>query len=212
MIGRIWYVLTALTVVTALAFHVAIAAEGDPQFASAAASVANMFTYFTITSNVIVGVVSALLASGRARGESWLSALCVAGLTAITITAAVFHVVLASAIPALSGAPAVANTLVHTVVPTVFIAGWAAFGPRGTVHVRTVLLSLIYPVTWLAFTLIRGVLSDYYPYPFMDATQIGYAQMALNVTLVAVLYVVLAVAFGAIDRALAHRSSAAQVP
>lgn len=204
MLGRIWYAVTALAVVAALATQIVITASGDPRFASTAARVANMFTYFTITSNLLVGVVSAVLASGHARRATWLHALAVAGLAAITITAAVFHIVLAAAIPHLTGAVAVANTLLHTVVPILFVVGWAAFGPRGIVHVRTVLLSLIYPLGWLALTLIRGALTDYYPYPFMDETQIGYAQMALNVTLVALLYAALAAGFGAIDRALAR--------
>lgn len=53
-------------------------------------------------------------------------------------------------------------------------------------------------MVWLTYTLIRGALAqdrfgrDYYPYPFLDVATEGYAKVAINVVLVAVLFAVLA--------------------
>ena len=203
---RSWYAATAVAVLVGLVVQIVLVAEDDARFGSAAARVANLFTYFTIDSNLLVVVTSALVAAGRARDQTWFRALWVASLLAISITALVFHVVLAPMLPALHGALAVANALVHTVAPLLFVAGWVMLGPRGVFQVRSVAASLLFPLAWLLFTLIRGAVSDYYPYPFLDVAAIGYARGLAHVGLVAVLLLALALALAGIDRARSRRS------
>jgi hypothetical protein len=36
-----------------------------------------------------------------------------------------------------------------------------------------VLAWLAYPAAWLGYTLIRGASVDWYPYPFVDVSQLG---------------------------------------
>ncbi len=200
--GRGWYAVTAATSLSAIVIEMILAGIGDPRFGSSAARVANVFTYFTIASNVLVGIVGTLIALGRMRCH----ALFVAALVGISITGAVFHALLARLIPQLSGAPALANALLHTAVPLMMIAGWLVTGPRGAFTRRSVLWSLIYPLGWLGATLIRGALAGYYPYPFLDVAALGYARMLANVAMIAALYVALAASLGVVDRGLAHRT------
>ncbi|MBA3233238.1 MAG: Pr6Pr family membrane protein, partial [Propionibacteriales bacterium] len=81
------------------------------------------------------------------------------------------------------------------------------FGPRGLVRPRVVGLALVYPVAWLAFTLSRGALIGWYPYPFVDVTTLGYARVALNCVHITLLFLVLAaVAFG-VDRVHSRRAA-----
>ena len=61
---------------------------------------------------------------------------------------------------------------------------------------------MLHPVAWLAFTLVRGALIGWYPYPFVDVGVLGRATVALNCLGITVLFLGLAaVALGA-DRAL----------
>ena len=76
------------------------------------------------------------------------------------------------------------NTVVHYVVPIMMVAGWLAFGPRPRIDGRTVLLALLFPALWLAYTLVRGAIWKWYPYPFVDVTTHGYLRVALNALLV----------------------------
>jgi hypothetical protein len=39
---------------------------------------------------------------------------------------------------------------------------------------------VLYPFCWLVFTLIRGAVISWYPYPFIDVTQLGYGKTILN--------------------------------
>lgn len=203
-LGRIWYAVTALAVLAGLVIETILVA-GDRGPGSALARVANLFTYFTIQSNLLVGIAAMLVATGRARDATWFRALFIAALLSISITALVWHGVLAGPPGALSGAAAVGNALVHTISPAFFVVGWLALGPR-VFTARAVLLSLLYPLAWLALTLIRGALADYYPYPFMDVTDIGYARTVANLSIIVGLALVLALAFTGIERAIDRRS------
>ena len=42
------------------------------------------------------------------------------------------------------------------------------------------LLWVIYPLFYLGFVLVRGKLTGFYPYPFIDAKTLGYAGVAAN--------------------------------
>jgi hypothetical protein len=72
------------------------------------------------------------------------------------------------------------NVLVHYVVPIMMIVGWLAFGPRPRIGGATVLWSLLYPASWMVYTLVRGAIWKWHPYPFVDVTTHGYGQVALS--------------------------------
>ncbi len=126
---------------------------------------------------------------------------------AITVTGVVFHLAL-SDLQELTGWPAFADFVLHTVSPFLAVVGWGVFGPRGALSPRIVLLSVVAPVLWIVYTLIRGANvqdrfgNDYYPYPFMNVPVHGYPVVLINVSIVAVLF--LAISFGALalDRRL----------
>ena len=53
---------------------------------------------------------------------------------------------------------------------------------------------------WLAFTLIRGEGTGFYPYPFVDVSTHGYGRVLLNCLLVALLFLALAAGATLLDR------------
>ncbi len=84
------------------------------------------------------------------------------GLVAITITGIVYHVALSGLLDLESWAR-VADELLHTVVPVLAIAGWLMFGPRRRTSSAIARLSVLFPIVWGTFTLIRGAMIHYYP-------------------------------------------------
>jgi hypothetical protein len=203
--GRAWLAVNALVVVVALAIQIPItAAATDGVFGTPAARVANLFTFFTVLTNVLVAVTSAALAVAPQRRSRLLAVLRLDALLGIAVTAAVYHTVLADLYD-LRGAEEFANQLFHSVSPALALLGWALFGPRGVLDRRVVALSLVYPLVWLAFTLVRGEVIDWYPYPFVDVAALGYPQVVVNCLLVTVLFLVLAAAASALDRVLGRR-------
>lgn len=113
----------------------------------------------------------------------------------------------------LNGADYLADKLLHVVAPLLAVIGWALFGPRGKADRSLLLPSLIYPIGWLAYTLVRGGFVDWYPYPFLDVNLHGYPRALLACAAVAVL--LLAITWGAMrldERLPGERRTAARTP
>ena len=92
------------------------------------------------------------------------------------------------------------NALVHFVVPIMMVVGWLAFGPRPRIDAGTVLWSLLFPALWMLYTLVRGAIWKWYPYPFVDVTTHGYARVAFNAILVVLVLAAVAALFALGDR------------
>jgi hypothetical protein len=60
------------------------------------------------------------------------------------------------------------------------VLGWLVFGPRPRIDESTLLLALIWPALYIGYTLAHGAASEWYPYPFIDAAQLGYATALRN--------------------------------
>ena len=70
------------------------------------------------------------------------------------------------------------NTVVHQLMPIAVIADWLLDPPRRQISFRDSLVWLVYPLAWTAYTLIRGPIADWYPYPFLDPANGGYGTVA----------------------------------
>ena len=206
--GRWWFGVNAVVVVVALVIQIPITAGATGGFFDTpAARVANLFTFFTILSNLIVGATSVLLAIDPHRTSRVFATLRLDAVLAIAITAIVYHLLLAG-LDDFHGAEAFANQLWHTVSPLLAVVGWVVFGPRGLVNRRVVAWSLVYPMAWLVGTLVRGALIGWYPYPFVDVIKLGYGRVALNCVGITALFFVLAALTLGIDATLDRRDDA----
>ncbi|WP_199199686.1 Pr6Pr family membrane protein [Micromonospora sp. RP3T] len=184
------------------------------------ATVTGLLPYFTIQSNVAVGVLAGYAAwcAARDRPEP-PSALKGAVTLYITITGTVYHLVLAN--PASPFAMAQphrepgewwGNQLLHTVVPLLAIADWALFDRRGRLRPRYAAWWLVFPLAYLGFALMRGLVVHRYPYPFLDAGQLGYDGVGLSALGFAAVFWLLGLLFVGVDRLLARAGAAPAAP
>ena len=65
-----------------------------------------------------------------------------------------------------------------------------------------------YLLVWGTATLIRGEAVGWYPYPFMDPTDNGYARVAVNLLIVGLVFVAMGVGAQRLDQWLSSRRSA----
>ena len=133
--------------------------------------------------------------------------LRLAGIVGITVTGIV-HFLLLRPLLDLHGWDYAADKLLHMAVPVLAVVGWAAFGPRGRVTSRAIGLALLWPLSWLAWTLVVGGLSGWFPYPFLDHREDGWAAVAA--TSLGILALVLGLMGAA--RVLDRRLGAAAAP
>lgn len=202
--ARPWFAATALCVAAGVALSAFTAVRTPGHFATGVERGFNTFAFFTVQSNLIVGGTTALLAVRLDRPSTVFRTFRLIGLVAITVTGIVYHVALSSLLD-LDGLAQLGNQLVHTVVPLLAVLGWLIFGPRGGTSRRVAWLSLLFPACWLVFTLIRGAIIHWYPYPFIDVTVIGYGKAILNSFWVSLLLLSLAAGATALDAQLGPR-------
>lgn len=203
-IARAWFLVTAVAVVVAIGIQLPeTAATADGWFSTPLYRVLNLFTFFTICSNLLVGLASALLVIRPDRRSTAFDVLRLTGVVAIAVTGVVYHLLLAGLVE-LSPVGALSNLLTHTVVPLLGVVGWLLFGPRGRTSWRVVALTLVFPLGWLAFTLVRGPLAGgWYPYPFLDISELGLGTVLLNGFGIGVVFLGLSAGAHALDRVLA---------
>jgi hypothetical protein len=203
-LARPWFGLVAASAGLGVVLQIVaviVAPAANSPFGSTAGQVGNIFAFFTILSNVLVAVTFAVLAAGREQLEPVWRVLLLDAVVAIAVTGIVYNLVLAQTSNP-QGLHEVANVLCHMVTPLVAVLGWLVFGPRGGLDARTVLRSAIYPLAWLAFTLVRGAVIHWYPYPFVDVDALGYGRVVINCVVVAILFLGLGFGALALDRRL----------
>ncbi|GAA3510562.1 Pr6Pr family membrane protein [Actinocatenispora rupis] len=149
-----------------------------------------VFNYFTVLSNVL-GVVALATAAVRGlRGDPPSARFGLfrgAAALYLATTGVVYWTLLYGADV---DTPAWSNYVLHLVLPVVAVADWLAEPAR--VAYRQVGWWLVFPLAYLAYTLVRGPFADWYPYPFLDPrTDGGYAKVAGMSVGVAVLIVAL---------------------
>lgn len=206
--GRVWFGVTAAVVVIGIVIQLFVSGTstgGDGFYKDNPERVLNVFAFFTIQSNLLLAGTCLLLALKAGDQDSvWFKTLRLNGVLCMAVTGIVYHLVLAD-LDDLSGWAWVANLVVHTVAPLLAVLGWLFFGPRRRTDGRIVSWSLVYPLLWLAFTLIRGEGTGFYPYPFVDVGEHGYGRVLLNCLLVTLLFLALAAGATVLDRRLARQ-------
>jgi len=120
----------------------------------------------------------------------------------IIIVAAVYHAVLAPLWDP-EGLNLAAQIILHTIVPVAFLADWLIFTQRGATPWRTTLQALVLPLLYGVWTLAHGAATGFYPYPFLDAGELGHALVLINMAVLTLLFIAVELALIAIDKALA---------
>ncbi|MDX6207395.1 MAG: hypothetical protein QOF39_3452 [Frankiales bacterium] len=200
--ARAWFGLTGLVVLVGLCVQLWDTARlTSGHFATPLTRTLNLLFFFTIDSNIILMLTCLLLGLRLTGWGPTFAVLRLMGVVCIAITGIVYYAVLKDLLD-LHGAAYVSDQVLHTVSPLMAVTGWLVFGPRRLASYRVACLVMLFPVVYLAVTLVRGPIVHWYPYPFVDVIAHGYPSVALNCVVVAVL--VLAVAFGAawVDRRL----------
>ena len=207
-VSRCWHGLIAVVIVAALVIQIVLiftgGADANSGQTGGSTSVAvrlwRLFSFFTIQSNLVV-LATALVLTWRPTfdGRVW-RVVRLDALLGILITGLVYAIVLAPQVH-LTGSALVATIGFHYIAPWATVAAWLLFGPRPRISWGTVAAAFGWPVLWLIYIFGQGAFTDWYPYPFLDVTTIGFGTALRNAALV----VALAVAMAGLVKLLDHR-------
>lgn len=171
--------------------------------------VTNFFSYFTILSNLLVAVSSTLsLIFPRNPAGIFFSRTSVRTAIAvyIFIVGLVYNLVLRQ-IWSPTGLQLLADNLLHVGVPVAYLLFWFAAGQEERLSWKQMPPWLIFPAVYLVYSLIRGAMTGWYPYPFLNAARLGYAKVAFNALGVLLAILITGTGLIALNRVLQKKAS-----
>ncbi len=160
------------------------------------------FTYFTIQTNILVAVFfTTLLVNPESGWGNFFSrpGVSTAICSYITFVGLTYNMLLRQLWQP-TGLQQVVDELLHSVIPVIFILYWMIFVPKAKFQWKNIFIWLIYPVIYVVLMLIRGAVSGYYPYPFIDVNQLGYPRVFFNGFGLIVAFLILSGIFVAIGK------------
>ncbi len=153
------------------------------------ASIPNFFSFFTIQSNLFAAAVLLWGATHDQERRDPAAVDLVRGAAALYlgITGVVYGVLLAGYQEQLQTTIPWVDTVLHRVIPVVLGVDWLLDPPTTRLALRWATVWLVYPLLYAVYSLVRGPIVDWYPYPFLDPDEVGgYAGVALYCVGVAV--------------------------
>ena len=157
------------------------------------------FVFFSIDSSIFAGAVGLVgawvLLSGKKETERQQTIRLVATVSMI-IVGVVYHALLGdSAVdPADIGYewPVIPNLVIHTWAPIAVTIEYL-ISVRGSVPKwRKALWVVVYPLVWLTFSVVRGLLDNWWPYWFINPnSEIGVSGMITYILIIASAFIIL---------------------
>jgi hypothetical protein len=170
--------------------------------------IVDFFSYFTILSNIAATVVLAVGGVALLFGLRGVpDAVRGAVVAYMAVTGLVYAVVLQAAqegqlVPWI-------DDVVHRLLPAFVLVDWLVVPPRRRVTYAAVPYWLVFPGAFVAYSLTRGAIVHWYPYPFLDPRVDGYLHVAAESFIVALAIAVICLAvvwLGALARRAAPDS------
>jgi len=169
------------------------------------------FSYFTITSCLLTAVVLTISAIQLTRGQAETKLLSLTRLTtavSMVIVGVIYNALLRGGAPDPRDVgydwPVLPNEIMHTYVPMLIFIEWLFTRTTIALKINQAFWVLVYPLAWLAFSIIRGIITGWWPYWFIDP-QYGIGTQLTWIVAISVMFTVLAVGFIPAQRALAKR-------
>ncbi len=156
---------------------------------SVATAVCNYFSFFTILTNLLVafGLTFSLCTPDSRRGRFFSRPAAVAGTAIYIALVGVTYALLLRPLYNPHGLAKLADFLLHDFDPIAYVAYWLIFAPKRGLRPRHAFLWLIYPAVYAVYIFIRGRITGWYPYPFMDARTIGFWHALANAAIIGAL-------------------------
>ncbi len=145
-------------------------------------SVANFFSFFTIESNLIGSVVFLFtgFAALRAADTDRFAMVRGAATLYLTMTGIIYFLLLRGLEASLQTPVPWVNTVLHYLMPAALLVDWLVAPPGQKITFRRALRWALFPAAYVFYSLIRGPIVGWYPYPFLDVSENSYRQIALT--------------------------------
>jgi len=157
------------------------------------------FAYFSIVSAIVAGVF--LIANGigllvQLSDTKWveIARLCLG--VAMVVVGVVYHVLLADVANDIRDGdyawPVFPNEVIHSYAPVLVVVEYLLSLKAFSIRLRAALWVAVFPLIWLVFSVVRGVMAGWWPYWFLNPTgEAGLTGMLSYVGAITVFFLVL---------------------
>jgi hypothetical protein len=173
-------------------------------------SVVFFFSFFTILCNILAALCFLAALLSEQGGLAFFRKPQVQSAVALyMLVVAIIYIAILEGLWVPTGLMRVLDTLLHYVMPAIFLIFWLIFVAKSTLAYADIPKILALPFLYAIYVMLRGGLTGEYPYPIMNAAALGYPTALLNTVFIFVLFLVLGLALVAYDRWAGKRSRAA---
>jgi len=173
-------VVGALRIAAGAAVLVAIVTQIVSRVAGGVFDPAEYFSFFTIQSgliNIVILAVGGVMALRLPHDTVVYTTVRASVVAYAVVTGIVYNLLLRGAPERELVGPQWPTEILHVVAPIVIVLDWLLSPGRPALPWSALRVALVYPVAWLAYTLLRGVATGLYPYPFIDPATNGWGSV-----------------------------------
>lgn len=131
----------------------------------------NFFSYFTNLSNIL-GACLFIYCGLRGDVNSLAVDLLRGAATVYLATTGIVYNLLLTG-EAVGILNPYANAMVHAIMPLAAVGDWLLFPPKNRLTMKQAWIWLLFPALYLVYTLTRGPIAHWYPYPFLNPDKVG---------------------------------------
>lgn len=163
------------------------------------------YSYMTVWTNILVALCFGAVALfphtswGKVLNERVIQAATVCYILVVGLA---YHFLLAGTFDP-KGMEWFADLLLHYINPLLYTGFWILYTDKERLTYLSSLRWLVWPFTYFLFSLVKGFITDWYPYYFVDVVKLGYPRV-LTVSLVLMAgYAIIGFAVVWVSRAMA---------
>lgn len=154
-------------------------------------AIIRFFSYFTIQSNMLVALCfSAYFMRGKWKDFFTRPGTQTAVTVYIIVVGAVYNLVLRPVWHP-TGFQVPVDELLHAVIPLLMFVFWFRYTPKDSLQWADSVTWALFPFCYTVFIGVRGAITGFYPYPFINVTALGYPKVLMNGMVLVLVFVFL---------------------
>ena len=143
-------------------------------------SITRFLSYFTIITNLLVTVYFSVIFFSIKKQTIFHKTGSLTAIAAFMAFVGLAYHILLRHVWDPKGLTMVLDEIHHTIVPIATILFWWFYEKRNLVKFKILSFWILYPILYLIWISVRGYLSSFYPYYFLDANSLGTQKAILN--------------------------------
>ena len=163
---------------------------------------AEYFAYFSIVTAIVAGLFLITTGFGlllNIEDTKWVEIARLSLAVALIVVGVVYHALLAGAANDVRDGdyawPVLPNEIIHTYAPILAVIEYLISVKAFRIRLRAFVWVAVFPLTWLVLSIVRGIVTNWWPYWFINPNgEAGLGGMLTYISAITVFFLVLGLA------------------